>query len=68
MGVGRALVFSVFAMIPGALLSLLGWVLIGSPGHWNTSLYLACYAPFLGCVVAGFYIGLRTNFDSVVEV
>ncbi|HJL55330.1 MAG: hypothetical protein QGF28_03350 [Candidatus Thalassarchaeaceae archaeon] len=67
MGVGRALVFALFAILPGALLSLVGWVLIGSPESWSNGLYLACYAPFFGCVAAGFYLGWRAEGDIGVE-
>jgi hypothetical protein len=68
MGVGRALVFGLFAILPGVLLSLVGWVLSGSPKTWNNSLYLACYAPFFGCVAAGFYLGWRSDDDVGMEV
>ncbi|MDP6661975.1 MAG: hypothetical protein QF760_03080 [Candidatus Thalassarchaeaceae archaeon] len=67
MGVGRAFVFALFAILPGVLLSLAGWVLFGRPGSWNNSLYLACYAPFFSCVAAGFYIGWRAEDDIRME-
>ncbi|HJM18021.1 MAG TPA: hypothetical protein QF703_00650 [Candidatus Thalassarchaeaceae archaeon] len=59
MGVGRAIVFAFLAGIPGVFLSLMGWVISGSPEEWSSGLFLACYAPFFGCVVAGFLIGMR---------
>jgi len=67
MGVGRALVFGLFAVLPGLLLSLVGWVLIGSPESWESSLYLACYGPFFFCVAAGLYIGWRAEDNIRME-
>ena len=63
MGLARALVFSVLAIIPGIVLSLLGWVLSGSPEDWNEGLFLACYGPFFGCIAAGFCIGWKSVDD-----
>ena len=68
MGVGRAVLFGTLAMIPGALLSLFGWILSGSPEEWSTKLWLSCYVPFFGCVAAGAMIGLRDEGSPELEV
>ncbi len=59
MGLGRAVLFGALAIIPGALLSIFGWILSGSPEEWSTKLWLSCYAPFFGCIAAGAVIGWR---------
>ena len=63
MGVGRATVFALLAGIPGIFLALIGWIVSGSPEEWSDGLFLSCYAPFFGCVIAGFLIGMR-DFDD----
>ncbi|MFL2975771.1 MAG: hypothetical protein ACJZ42_05610 [Candidatus Thalassarchaeaceae archaeon] len=68
MGLGRAVLFGTLAMIPGALLSLFGWILSGSPEEWSTKLWLSCYAPFFGCVAAGVMIGLKDEGSPDLEV
>ena len=68
MGVGRAVLFGTLAIIPGALLSLFGWILSGSPEEWSTKLWLSCYVPFFGCVVAGAMIGWRGERSPELEV
>ena len=59
MGVGRATVFALLAGIPGIFLALIGWIVIGSPEEWSDGLFLSCYVPFFGCMIAGFLIGMR---------
>jgi len=59
MGVGRATVFALLAGIPGVFLALIGWIISGSPKEWSDGLFLSCYAPFFGCMIAGFLIGMR---------
>jgi len=68
MGLGRAVLFGSLAAIPGALLSLVGWILSGSPEEWSTKLWLACYGPFFGCIVAGAMIGWRDERSPDLEV
>mgnify|MGYP004332626811 FL=1 len=68
MGVGRAVLFGTLAIIPGALLSLFGWILSGSPEEWSTKLWLSCYVPFFGCVAAGAIIGWRDEGSPELEV
>ena len=55
-------------MIPGALLSLSGWILSGSPEEWSAKLWLSCYAPFFGCIAAGVMIGWRDEGSPDLEV
>ena len=68
MGLGRAVLFGTLAMVPGALLSLFGWILSGSPEDWSAKLWLSCYAPFFGCVAAGAMIGWRDERSPDLEV
>ncbi|MEE2747282.1 MAG: hypothetical protein VX473_02305 [Candidatus Thermoplasmatota archaeon] len=67
MGVGKAIVFGLFAMIPGALLALFGYMLIGSPETWQNSQYLACYGPFFGSIAIGVWLGIRGDSDVELE-
>ncbi len=59
MGVGKAIVFGIFAMVPGAMLALFGYMLIGSPETWDNTQYLACYGPFFGSIAIGVWLGMR---------
>ena len=59
MGVGRAAVFALLAGIPGVFLALIGWIVSGRPEEWSDGLFLSCYFPFFGCMIAGFIIGMR---------
>ena len=59
MGVGKAIVFGIFAMVPGAILALFGYMLIGSPETWDNTQYLACYGPFFGSIAIGVWLGMR---------
>ena len=59
MGVGKAIVFGIFAMVPGAMLALFGYMLIGSPETWNNTQYLACYGPIFGSIAIGVWLGMR---------
>ena len=68
MGLGRAVLFGTLAIFPGALLSLFGWILSGSPEEWSTKLLLSCYVPFFGCIAAGVVIGLRDERSPDLEV
>ena len=59
MGVGKAIVFGIFAMVPGAMLALFGYMLIRCPETWNNTQYLACYGPFFGSIAIGVWLGMR---------
>ena len=59
MGVGKAIVFGIFAMVPGAMLALFGYMLIGSPETWDNTQYIACYGPFFGSIAIGVWLGMR---------
>ena len=59
MGVGKAIVFGIFAMVPGAILALFGYMLIGSPETWDNTQYIACYGPFFGSIAIGVWLGMR---------
>tara|TARA_B100000965_G_scaffold182853_1_gene152640 strand:+ start:826 stop:1032 length:207 start_codon:yes stop_codon:yes gene_type:complete len=67
MGVGRAMLFGTLALVPGVLLALIGWVIIGMPEEWGTTLYLICYGPIFGCVGAGVMIGWRDGDNPDLE-
>ena len=68
MGLGRAVLFGTLAMIPGALLSLFGWILSGSPEEWSAKLWMSCDAPFFGFVADGAMIGWRDERSPDLEV
>ena len=67
MGLGKAVVFGIFAMIPGAILALFGYMLIGSPETWENAQYLACYGPFFGSIAIGVWLGIRGEPDVELE-
>jgi hypothetical protein len=67
MGVGKAITFGLFAMFPGAILSLIGYTLIGSPDTWQNTQYIACYGPFFGSIAFGIWLGLRGEVDAELE-
>ena len=67
MGLGRAIVFGIFAMVPGAILALFGYMLIGSPETWENTQYLACYGPFFGSIAIGVWLGMRGEPDVELE-
>ena len=67
MGVGKAIVFGIFAMVPGAILALFGYMLIGSPETWENTQYLACYGPFFGSITIGVWLGMRGEPDVELE-
>ena len=67
MGLGRAVAFGIFAMIPGAILALFGYMLIGSPETWENTQYLACYGPFFGSIAIGVWLGMRGEPDVELE-
>lgn len=67
MGVGKAIAFGLFAMFPGAILSLIGYILIGSPDTWENIQYIACYGPFFGSIALGIWLGIRTEVDVELE-
>jgi hypothetical protein len=67
MGLGKAVVFGIFAMIPGAILALFGYMLIGSPETWENTQYLACYGPFFGSIAIGVWLGIRGEPDVELE-
>jgi hypothetical protein len=67
MGLGKASVFAIFAMFPGALLSLFAYMLIGAPETWSGWMAIPCYGPFFGCVGVGIWLGLGTDEDVELE-
>ena len=67
MGLGKAIVFGIFAMVPGAILALFGYMLIGSPETWENTQYLACYGPFFGSIAIGVWLGMRREPDVELE-
>ena len=67
MGLGRAIVFGIFAMVPGAILALFGYMLIGSPETWENTQYLACYGPFFGSIAIGVWLGMRGEPDVELD-
>ena len=67
MGLGRAVAFGIFAMVPGAILALFGYMLIGSPETWENTQYLACYGPFFGSIAIGVWLGMRGEPDVEME-
>jgi len=67
MGVGKAIVFGLFAMIPGSILSLIAWVLVGQPEIWSSWMSIPCYGPFFGCIVLGIWLGMRSEDDVELE-
>ena len=67
MGLGRAVAFGIFAMVPGAILALFGYMLIGSPETWENTQYLACYGPFFGSITIGVWLGMRGEPDVELE-
>ena len=67
MGLGKAIVFGIFAMVPGAILALFGYMLIGSPETWENTQYLACYGPFFGSIAIGVWLGMRGEPDAELE-
>lgn len=67
MGLGRAVAFGIFAMVPGAILALFGYMLIGSPETWENTQYLACYGPFFGSIAIGVWLGMRGEPDVELE-
>ena len=67
MGLGKAIVFGIFAMVPGAILALFGYMLIGSPETWENTQYLACYGPFFGSIAIGVWLGMRGEPDVELE-
>jgi len=63
-----ALSFAGVLAIPGMLLGLMVWYLIGQPsGTWNPGVVFACNLIPLGSIVGGFIIGWRSGRDPVVE-
>ena len=50
MGLGKAIAFGFFAMIPGSILSLIAWVLVGQPETWSSWMAIPCYGPFFGSI------------------
>mgnify|MGYP006118932201 CR=1 FL=1 len=67
MGLGKAVAFGIFAMVPGAILALFGYMLIGSPETWENTQYLACYGPFFGSIAIGVWLGMRGEPDVELE-
>ena len=63
-----ALSFAGVLAIPGMLVGLLVWYLIGQPsGTWNPVVVFACNLIPLGSIIGGFIIGWRSGRDPVME-
>ena len=68
MGLGRAMLFGSMAAIPGVVLALIGWAIIGAPDEeWENAQWIACYLPFFGCVAAGLVMGWRHEAPGVED-
>ena len=67
MGLGIAIAFGFFAMIPGSILSLIAWVLVGQPETWSSWMAIPCYGPFFGSIAIGVWLGLRGEQDVELE-
>ena len=67
MGAMRIIVFAALSAIPGTLLALFGFILIGSPETWQTIQYAACYGPLFGCMALGALYGIKVNRDEEME-
>lgn len=67
MSVGKAMAFGLFAMFPGALLSLIAWIVIGKPDTWSGWMSIPCYGPFFGCIAIGIWLGVRKEQDVEME-
>lgn len=67
MSAGRALVFGLFGMFPGVLLSLFAYMMVGAPETWSGWMALPCYGPFFGCIGIGVWLGLRPQDDVELE-
>ena len=67
MGLGRALVFGSLGAVPGLILAVIGWVISGGSEEWCAEMYLVCYIPFFGCIVAGMIIGWREDIRGVED-
>lgn len=72
MGMGKAIVFGAFAVIPGMFLSLMAYVLAGAPeeqwgGIEDIGMYLICYGPFFSCIAIGVWLGVREEDAAELE-
>ena len=54
-------------MFPGALLSLIAWIVIGKPDTWSGWMSIPCYGPFFGCIAIGIWLGVRKEQDVEME-
>ncbi len=68
MGAMRIIVFALLSAVPGTILALLGWMLIGKPETWENIQYAACYGPFFGCITLGAWYGVKVNREEEIEV
>ena len=70
MGVGKAIVFGLFAMFPGMILSLIAYWLMGGNLHSDNPddfMYIPCYGPFFGSIAVGVWLGMRNEQDVELE-
>ena len=67
MGTMRIIVFALLSAVPGTILALLGYILIGRPETWENIQYAACYGPFFGCIGIGAWYGIKVNREEEME-
>ena len=67
MGLGRSLLFGSLGAVPGLILAVVGWAISGGSEEWGAEMYLVCYIPFFGCIVAGMIIGWREDIRGVED-
>ena len=67
MGVGKAIVFGLFAMFPGLLLAVLAYWAMGGNLHSTNPddfMYIPCYGIPGLCIAAAFALGLREDTEE----
>ena len=63
----RVIVFALLSSIPGTLLAVLIYWLIGEPKVWDQTQYLTCYGPIFGLIALGAWYGIKVNRDEELE-
>ena len=63
----RVIVFALLSSIPGTLLAVFIYWLIGEPKVWDHSQYLTCYGPIFGFIGLGAWYGIKVNRDEELE-
>ena len=67
MGAMRVIVFALLSAVPGSILALFGYILIGRPDSWQNIQYVACYGPLFGCIALGAWYGIKVNRDEEMD-